>query len=182
MKKFLLVSLVLVLSLGRLFAGPVDVKTAKMIGEKFVRANMETLRNFQSTKHVKTISDDKGNACLYIFNIDDKGYYIVSADDRAKPILAYSDEGAIDVDNMPGAMSYYLSRYTSAISYAIENNVEVEQEIAEEWNLVRSKGIVTEDRLDRAVTPLINLMWNQDNPLPNSSWRSWRTCLRWLCC
>lgn len=164
MKKFLLVSLVLVLSLGRLFAGPVDVKTAKMIGEKFVRANMETLRNFQSTKHVKTISDDKGNACLYIFNIDDKGYYIVSADDRAKPILAYSDEGAIDVDNMPGAMSYYLSRYTSAISYAIENNIEVEQEIAEEWNLVRSKGVVTENRLNRAVAPLINLMWNQDNP------------------
>ncbi|MBO5853763.1 MAG: Spi family protease inhibitor, partial [Bacteroidales bacterium] len=90
MKKLLLICIVLVLSIGQSFAGPVDVKTAKSVGEKFVRANMTTLRNFKSTKHIKTISDDKGNACLYIFNIDDKGYYIVSADDRAKPILAFS--------------------------------------------------------------------------------------------
>ena len=67
MKKFLLVSLVLVLSLGRLFAGPVDVKTAKMIGEKFVRANMETLRNFQSTKHVKTSIAFVIAYCLNVF-------------------------------------------------------------------------------------------------------------------
>lgn len=164
MKKLLLICIVLVLSIGQSFAGPVDVKTAKSVGEKFVRANMMTLRNFQSTKHIKTISDDKGNACLYIFNIDDKGYYIVSADDRAKPILAFSDEGALDVNNIPPAMSYYLGRYASAISFAIENDIEVEQEIADEWNLVRSKGEVTEKRLDRAVTPLINLLWNQDNP------------------
>ena len=82
MKKLLLFSVVLLLSLGQLFAGPVDVKTAKSIGEKFVRTNMNSLRNFQSSKHISTVSDDKGNACLYIFNIDDKGFYIVSADDR----------------------------------------------------------------------------------------------------
>ena len=65
---------------------------------------MQSLRGFQNSKHVLTISDDNGNACLYIFNIEDKGYYIVSADDRAKPILAYSEEGSIDVNNILPAM------------------------------------------------------------------------------
>ena len=164
MKKLLLFSVVLLLSLGQLFAGPVDVKTAKSIGEKFVRTNMNSLRNFQSSKHISTVSDDKGNACLYIFNIDDKGFYIVSADDRSKPVLAYSDEGALDANNLPTAMSYYLERYASAISYAIENDLEAEQEIVDEWNLVRSRGIVSEKTLGRSVPALIDLLWNQDNP------------------
>ena len=98
MKKVVLVTLVVLLSLGQLFATHVDVNTAKSIGEKYVRNNMQSLRGFQNSKHVLTISDDNGNACLYIFNIEDKGYYIVSADDRAKPILAYSEEGSIDIN------------------------------------------------------------------------------------
>lgn len=59
MKRLLLTTIVLLFSLGRLFAGPVDVKTAQLIGEKFVRANMETLRNFQTTKHIGTWTDEK---------------------------------------------------------------------------------------------------------------------------
>ena len=164
MKRLLLTTFVFLFSLGRLSAGPVDVKTAQSIGEKFVRANMETLRNFQTTKHIGTWTDEKGTASLYIFNIDDKGFYIVSADDRAKPILAFSDEGALDFNNIPSNMAYYLDRYTKAISFAIENDLEAEAEIMEEWNLVRSKGVVTEKTLNRSVDPLINLLWNQDSP------------------
>ncbi len=164
MKRLLLTTFVFLFSLGRLSAGPVDVKTAQSIGEKFVRANMETLRNFNATKHIGTWTDDKGIASLYLFNIDDKGFYIVSADDRAKPILAYSDEGALDFNNIPSNMAYYLDRYTKAISFAIENDLEAEAEITKEWDLVRSKGIVTEETLGRSVEPLIDLLWNQDSP------------------
>lgn len=164
MKKLVLTTFVFLLTLGRLFAGPVDVNTAKAIGEKYVRANMASLRNFQTSKHIGTFSDDNGNSCLYLFNIEDKGFYIVAADDRSKPILAYSDEGALDINNLPSSMEYYLNRYQSAISFAIENNLEAEPEIVEEWNLVRTKGDVTRNKLDRAVQPLINLLWNQDSP------------------
>ena len=37
MKRFVLVTLVILLSLGQLFATHVDVNTAKSIGEKYVR-------------------------------------------------------------------------------------------------------------------------------------------------
>lgn len=164
MKKILLTTFVFLFSLGRLFAGPVDVKTAQSIGEKFVRAKMETLRNFQNTRHIGTWTDAEGNASMYIFNIDDKGFVIVSADDRAKPILAFSDECALDFNNIPSNMAYYLDRYTKAISIAVENDLEADAEIAEEWNLVKNRGIVTEETVGRAVEPLIDLLWNQDYP------------------
>ena len=163
MKKVVLVTLVVLLSLGQLFATHVDVNTAKSIGEKYVRNNMQSLRGFQNSKHVLTISDDNGNACLYIFNIEDKGYYIVSADDRAKPILAYSEEGSIDVDNILPAMAYYLEHYKNAISYAIENDLKADAEIEKEWNAVRTRGIA-ERNVGKSVEPLVDLLWHQIYP------------------
>ena len=164
MKRFVLVTLVFLLSVGQLFAKHVDVDTAKSIGENYVRNNISSLRGFQNSKHVLTISDDNGNACLYIFNIEDKGYYIVSADDRAKPILAYSNEGCMDVNNILPAMAYYLEHYKNAISYAIENDLPAEKKIEEEWNSVRARGVVAENKFGRSVEPLVDLMWNQVYP------------------
>lgn len=164
MKRFVLVTLVFLLSVGQLLANPVDVNTAKNIGEKYVRNNMQSLRSFQNSKHVLTISDDKGNACLYIFNVEDKGYYIVSADDRAKPILAYSDEGCIDVNNILPAMAYYLEHYKNAISYAIVNNLPAESAIVDEWNSVKTRGVVSERTVGSSVEPLVDLLWNQVYP------------------
>ena len=164
MKKIVLVSLVVLLSIGQLFAKPVDVNVAKSIGEKFVRNNMQSLRGFQSSKHVLTLNDDNGNACLYVFNIEDKGYYVVSADDRAKPILAYSDEGCIDVNNILPAMAYYLEHYKNAISYAIVNDLPAENAIVNEWNCVKTRGVVAERNLGKSVEPLVDLLWNQVYP------------------
>ena len=164
MKKIVLVSLVVLLSIGQLFANPVDVNAAKSIGEKFVRNNMQSLRGFQSSKHVLTLKDDNGNACLYVFNIEDKGYYIVSADDRAKPILAYSDEGCIDVNNILPAMAYYLEHYKNAISYAIVNDLPAENAIVNEWYSVKTRGVVAERNIGKSVEPLVDLLWNQVYP------------------
>ena len=79
--------------------------------EWFVYNKEEWQEFLADYKEEYIISDDNGNACLYIFNIEDKGFYIVSADDRARPILAYSDEGAIDVNNIPSSMNYYLNYF-----------------------------------------------------------------------
>lgn len=164
MKKSLITTLCVLLSVCQLFANPVDIKTAKSIGENYVRTNVSSLRNVQNSKHVLTLNDDKGNACLYVFNIEDKGYYIMSADDRAKPVLAYSYEGCIDVNNIPSSMMYYLEHYKNAISYAIENNLEAEHEIKDEWDMVSSRGVISERGLGKSVQPLVDLLWNQVYP------------------
>lgn len=163
MKKIVLVTLTVLLSVGQLFAKHVDVNSAKSIGEKFVRNNMKSLRGFQNSKHILTISDDNGNACLYVFNIEDKGYYIVSADDRAKPILAYSEEGSIDVNKILPSMAYYLEHYKNAISYAIKNDLMAERSIEDEWNSIRARGVANRN-LGKSVEPLVDLMWNQVYP------------------
>lgn len=47
-------------------------------------------------------ASDAGGAPFYVFNADgDKGFVIVSGDDRVPRILGYSDKGSFDFDNMP---------------------------------------------------------------------------------
>lgn len=164
MKNLLLICVILILSWGQLFAGPVDVNTAKSIGEKFVKVNMASVRDFQNSELVYTLCDDNKNPCLYVFNIDNNGFYVVSADTRTKPILAYSEEGSVDINNMPDGFAYYLNHYKNMISYLITNDLDATQDIIDEWNLVRTKGTVSERGIGKSVGPLINLLWNQDYP------------------
>ena len=54
MKRKVLVTLLALLFVNLTFASPVDIETAKSIGERFVRNNMQSLRGFQNSKHVLT--------------------------------------------------------------------------------------------------------------------------------
>ncbi len=52
----------------------------------------------------------------YIFNAsEDKGFVIVSGDDRAKKILGYSDKGSFDCDNLPPQLKDLLGQYAKQI-------------------------------------------------------------------
>lgn len=47
----------------------------------------------------------------YIFQIEDKGFVIVSGDERMPDILAYSESTTFDIDNIPPAVRYWLDCY-----------------------------------------------------------------------
>ena len=47
---------------------------------------------------------------------------------------------------------------------AIENDLPAEKKIEEEWNSVRARGVVAENKFGRSVEPLVDLMWNQVYP------------------
>ena len=90
MKRCILFSLLVTLIVGGLQAKPVDVNTAKSLGIKFMNINTE-IKSAQADL-VYTAYADNGQACFYVFSVQPKGFVIVSADDRAKPILGYSTE------------------------------------------------------------------------------------------
>lgn len=164
MKKLFSIVAALVLAFGQLNAAPVDVNMAKNLGVNFLNVNVASARNINDAELIYTLNSESGIACLYVFNYGENGYIVVSADDRAKPILAYSEESRFDAQNIPDGMSYYLNHYKTCIEYLIDNNTVATEDIAAEWELVRKQGLVTLNRLNRSVGPLINLSWNQDYP------------------
>ena len=53
---------------------------------------------------------------IYLFNIaGNNGYVIAAGDDCVPPVLGYSENGAVDVDNMPDNMKAWLEDYAGQI-------------------------------------------------------------------
>lgn len=163
MRRFLLTVVALLVFAGQMFAAPVDVMTAKRLGVKYLKNNVASAKSITDVDHVYTVSGGNGVPSLYVFNYEN-GYVIVAADDRAYPILAYSEESIFDVNHLPDGLVYYLGHYSDEIQYAIENDFVAEEEIAEQWELLRTEGITSRTRMDRIVNPLITTKWNQDYP------------------
>ena len=163
MRRFLLTVVALLVFAGQMFAAPVDVATAKKLGVSYLKNNVASAKSITDVEHVYTVSGDNGVPSLYVFNYEN-GFVIVAADDRAYPILAYSEESTFDVNHLPDGLVYYLGHYSDEIQYAIENDFVAEDEIAEQWELLRTEGITSRTRMDRVVDPLITTRWNQDYP------------------
>lgn len=55
-------------------------------------------------------------APFYVYNADDnKGFVIISGDDRAKRIVGYSDKGSFSFDNLPPQLNAMLKQYEEQI-------------------------------------------------------------------
>lgn len=96
----------------------------------------------------QTITDSKGTPACYAFNLPSGGYIITAADDVAAPILAYSDSGQFDPDNIPPAMQWWLSFYSHEIESARE---------ASSYNVAERPQLAT-------ITPLVKTQWDQNSP------------------
>ena len=149
------------LVIGAAFAAPVDVNRAKSLGQKYVQQTLGIKSADLSLAYTKTC--DSGVDALYVFNYDN-GYVVVAADDHAHPILGYGLDAAFDANNIPEGLRYYLGHYARQIQYALDENLAVEPEVAEQWYLLDKEGVITRTRSNKAVTPLLSTTWNQDWP------------------
>lgn len=89
-----------------------------------------------------------------------QGFLILSADDAIRPVLAYSFDGDIDMDQTTPAIWVFLSQYRSEIDVARRLQLSASPEIQAEWDALRSptRAVLAET----VVAPLIRSTWNQN--------------------
>ena len=109
---------------------------------------------------------------VYVFNaVGEQGFVLVSAEDNARAVLGYSDEGHIDAQNIPANMRAWLQMYADELARAAKAPAATDAQRSVEYY--------------PAVEPLIgNVAWNQDAPYnnhcpidPNSNQRSVTGCM-----
>lgn len=161
MKRLSLILLALGLLTSAVIAGPVDVNTAKEFGQKYVRNAMGKKSADLSLAY--TMTSESGMNALYVFNYD-HGFIVVAADDRAHPILGYTEGQTFDIEQIPEGLRYYLGYYARQIQFAVDNDLPVDLEIAEQWYLLEKEGVLTNTRSSRAVAPLLSTTWDQGYP------------------
>ena len=166
MKKLLLI---LFLFPAIAFAAPVSKERANAIGENFFNKSIEAHRiagrkaHFVAQQHsnIRKVSRNTGNtyAPYYIFNNEGGGFVIVAGDDCATPILGYSTEGSIDLDNLPIQLEELLNAYADEIQMALENNDQATDSILELWDAYyRAPQSLN---ATAAVNALITTSWDQ---------------------
>lgn len=111
-------------------------------------------------------SKNYGYAPLYyIYNIgENNGFIIVSGDKNSYPVLAYSDEGKIDKDNIPDNMKIWLQDCKIEIRSSRYSEKKQSAAIKEELEALLSSGAGSRASYGRkiVVSPLLGkIKWNQ---------------------
>ena len=158
MKKTILTLLFVALLMGGLQANPVDVQTAMSLGVKFIKANTEM--KSASAELTYTAYADNGEAAFYVFAVQPKGFVIVSADDRAMPILGYSTESNF-TPQLPDGLMTFFDNYKAGFSQMYANNDERTAEAVADWTSLASTGKLSATKTDRSFGPLMSSIWNQ---------------------
>ena len=108
--------------------------------------------------------------CYYVFNAD-RGFVIVSGDDRTVPVLGYSLSGNFNPDSIPANMRAWLQGYADLIDNLDSLGVTAKYDEADAT--VPAKAFKSADgrlsevpvlRAGRIVQPLLTSTWNQDAP------------------
>lgn len=89
------------------------------------------------------------------------GFVVVSADDCARPVLAYSVTQPFDAASMPVHVAAWIDGYRAEIASLRENGAGQSAEVAAMWNGAKDNSITSE------VGPLMTTSWNQ-SPYYNS--------------
>ena len=161
MKKYLLLSLVVLVSMTTLNARPIDAARAKTIGQRFAYANFDNSLRSNDLQLVYTGSSSRGETCFYAFNVGEGGFVIVSADDRFRPIVGYSDEGPFETENMSPELAFYLEKIIEART---SRNAVLFDDTEQEWESVATTGRLLSRNGGRGVDYICTTKWNQDSP------------------
>jgi hypothetical protein len=112
-----------------------------------------------------SVNNKEAHTTYYAFDINNnQGFIIISADDGAKPVLAYAFKGEFNVGNMHPGHAGMIDWYANQITYIANNNIKADEKTSEQWqsliDYTPGKGI----KSYKNVEPLLLTTWNQGYP------------------
>ena len=129
MQRLYTILLTLVLFIGTIFAR--TPQEAAQIASEFINQRYQaSVQRIQSaTKASRTTApvelaythtqQDGLTPAIYVFNgKEDDGFVLVSAEDNARAVLGYADQGSFDSQNIPSNMQVWLQMYAEELAYA----------------------------------------------------------------
>ena len=133
-------------------AANVDRAVAQQTAQRFLMSQTAKGRLMTSAPTIKWTHEAKSinaQAAYYVVNTD-RGYVIVSGDDRAREVLAYGYGSLESMNDLPEAMVLILNKYQKQLEYLQAHpGLQVQKRAA-------TRGI--------SIEPLLTTAWNQGKP------------------
>lgn len=164
MKKTIFFSLVLLCNLVLQARTP---EQAAQIAQRFIAPSHS--RSVQRAAALRTVDlaytqyqVDATTPAVYVFNHNDQGFVLVSADENARTILGYADSGHIDAAHMPANLQFWLQMYADELS---NTNASASQPSQSKKAIQRTHRITTESNTYPTIQPILaNVHWGQNAP------------------
>ena len=108
-------------------------------------------------KDVDFLTQD-GDTVMVLLHFQNGGFLLMSADDAAIPVLGYSTEDDLPLDNIAPATQKWIADYRDQILQIRQKGLAATEEIAAQWRSL-ARGIKA--TRSTVVSPLITAKWNQ---------------------
>ena len=141
-------------------AGNVNVADARQAASSFLKQHASaTPGSFMAPAladlrlvHAESSATHNGANDYYAFNIKGGGFVIVAGEDRAVPVLGYSDKGSINFNNLPAPLKDLLNGYKAEIEFLRSYRGD---------DLVLAAPSI---QASGTVGPLVSTTWGQEMP------------------
>lgn len=146
------------------YATQVPIEKARITARNFYheRVNIHSNRDQVTITGEFTITE-LNEPVYYIFNMDNEGFIIISAEDQAYPVLGYSFEGIYHGGRHP-AFNYWMNNYRDQILAIRENQYKADQKIKDTWEEYSIDMGVRKNKEILDLEPLVTAKWHQDYP------------------
>ena len=162
MKKiFLLLSISILLIPSFISADPIDIETAKIVAVNWISGRLNKPSNSFTISESFIIKEGSENI-IYIFNLKNKGFVIIAADDISIPVLGYSYTHSYDENSISPSFKYWLDLYKKQIVQAKKENFAALQKAKVQWNQLITEPVFYKPGEFADVSPLLTTTWNQD--------------------
>lgn len=164
MKKNTILFAFLTFCYSMISAAPTGGEQAQIVATNFYKQAVKQIVAIPQLVYTATtnVRGNEAQDCFYVYNIDN-GFVIVSADDRVKPILGYSTEGAFDPQDIPFGLQDLFRSYTEEIGAIMQHVPSADAQLQAEWQSL-TDGSYQPVRGTRAVDALLtNNNWQQNN-------------------
>jgi len=163
MKKINLLFISILCGIMTVNANPVNANVAQKVAENFYASTHST--GNPSFTLAFTERDASGQPVYYVFDLAGaaKGFVIVTAEDAARPIIGYSDEGSFVAPTSNNNVSFWLQKRKNEIAAIRKHNIGATTNITNEWNSYTSGSMhATHSAASGSVLPLCKTYWNQE--------------------
>ena len=154
MKKFFILTIVCFAAYA-VVAGPVTQRDASRVANRFWQEVLHGGGELQASPWQYEQ--------VYLFVGENGGYVMVSADDCARPVIAYSLHNTIHPDALPVQLSQRMESYCGLIAEGVRQQVNATAADAAQWKMLFDGMPGKDGDNDDRVDPLLETRWHQDN-------------------
>ena len=162
MKKTVLSALALVALTFSINAAPVEPDVTRSVAANFWNTSRTTDCKPVVADQL-TLRTDAQMPYLHVYTVEGQGFVIVSADNCARPVPAYSFDSQFPEVINP-ELRYWLDLYNSQIDAAVRDGAEATEAIKTEWDALLTITAPTTPKSLVGVPTMLTTHWNQSDP------------------